>query len=75
MLLLYQTRPGKGAWERMKSYIAQDRIHAQGKAWQIRILLSQWMKEAGGSVPLSEFIHTRTRPSASAAHGRSKAGR
>ncbi|WP_018751482.1 Z-ring formation inhibitor MciZ [Paenibacillus sanguinis] len=58
----------------MKSYIAQDRIHAQGKAWQIRILLSQWMKEAGGAVPLSEFIHTRTRQSTTA-HGGSKAGR
>lgn len=55
----------------MKSYIAQDRVHAQGKAWQIRILLSQWMKEAGGAVPLSEFIRTRQ----AAPCSRSQAGR
>ncbi|GIP48507.1 hypothetical protein D3C76_171420 [compost metagenome] len=42
----------------MKSYFAMDRIRAQGKGWQIRILLSQWMKEAGPDAKISDLIQS-----------------
>ncbi|MDQ0088189.1 hypothetical protein J2T12_001595 [Paenibacillus anaericanus] len=43
----------------MKSYFSNDRLRAQGKAWQIRILLSQWQKEAGPSVKVKELLASR----------------
>ncbi|MCH1639465.1 Z-ring formation inhibitor MciZ [Paenibacillus timonensis] len=42
----------------MKSYFTANRLRAQGKAWQIRILLSQWMKEAGPEAKLSDLIQS-----------------
>ncbi|MGG6309685.1 Z-ring formation inhibitor MciZ [Paenibacillus macerans] len=43
----------------MKSYFAPSCVRAQGKAWQIRILLSQWIKEAGSHAKIAEFIESR----------------
>lgn len=43
----------------MKSYFSNDRLRAQGKAWQIRILLSQWQKEAGATVKVKELLESR----------------
>ncbi len=40
----------------MKSHFSSNRITARGKAWQIRILLSQWTKEAGGGTKVKDFI-------------------
>ncbi|MEF2964428.1 Z-ring formation inhibitor MciZ [Paenibacillus sp. M1] len=42
----------------MKSYFSHDRLRAQGKAWQVRILLSQWKKEAGAETKLKDFIQS-----------------
>nr|WP_178022757.1 Z-ring formation inhibitor MciZ [uncultured Paenibacillus sp.] len=42
----------------MKSYFTADRVRAQGKAWQIRILLSQWMREAGHDAKISDLIQS-----------------
>ncbi|MEG6588346.1 Z-ring formation inhibitor MciZ [Paenibacillus barengoltzii] len=41
----------------MKSYFTEDRVRAQGKAWQIRLLLSQWKKESGRDVKITDLIH------------------
>ncbi|GIP08296.1 MAG: Z-ring formation inhibitor MciZ [Paenibacillus macerans] len=43
----------------MKSCFSPTAVRAQGKAWQIRILLNQWLKEAGPSAKLTELIDTR----------------
>lgn len=42
----------------MKSYFTEDRVRAQGKGWQIRILLSQWMKEAGRDAKISDLLQS-----------------
>ncbi|WP_068785194.1 Z-ring formation inhibitor MciZ [Paenibacillus phocaensis] len=42
----------------MKSYFTADRVRAQGKGWQIRILLSQWMKEAGRDAKISDLLQS-----------------
>ncbi|CAM4273961.1 Z-ring formation inhibitor MciZ [Paenibacillus phoenicis] len=42
----------------MKSYFTEDRVRAQGKAWQIRLLLSQWKKESGRDVKITDLIHS-----------------
>lgn len=42
----------------MKSYITEDRVRAQGKAWQIRLLLSQWKKESGRDVKITDLLHS-----------------
>lgn len=41
----------------MKSYFTVNRMCFQGKAWQIRILLSQWKKEAGASTTVADLLH------------------
>lgn len=51
----------------MKSYFSPKCIRAQGKAWQIRILLNQWLHEAGASAKLTDLIHVRMLPKSSAA--------
>ncbi|MBA9088559.1 hypothetical protein FHR92_005076 [Fontibacillus solani] len=43
----------------MKSYIRMNSIHFQGKAWQIKMLLSQWQKEAGPTAKIIDVIHSR----------------
>lgn len=43
----------------MKSYFSNNCLRAQGKAWQIRILLSQWQKEAGANVKVKELLESR----------------
>lgn len=43
----------------MKSYFTGQRMLAQGKAWQIRILLSQWIKETGKNTAVKDFIEVR----------------
>lgn len=43
----------------MKSYFTPGRVRAQGKAWQIRIMLSQWEKEAGSAAKMADYIHSR----------------
>lgn len=40
----------------MKSHFSSNRMTARGKAWQVRILLSQWKKEAGGFTKVKDFI-------------------
>ncbi|MDU4695162.1 MULTISPECIES: hypothetical protein [Paenibacillus] len=42
----------------MKSYFTADCVRAQGKGWQIRVLLSQWMKEAGRDIKIADLIQT-----------------
>ncbi|MFD1176278.1 Z-ring formation inhibitor MciZ [Paenibacillus puldeungensis] len=51
----------------MKSYFTPSCIRAQGKAWQIRILLSQWLHEAGATAKVTDLIHIRMLPESSAA--------
>ncbi|WP_334071657.1 Z-ring formation inhibitor MciZ [Paenibacillus sp. A14] len=41
----------------MKSYFSVNMMCFQGKAWQIRILLSQWKKEAGASATVADLLH------------------
>lgn len=43
----------------MKSYFSDNRLRAQGKAWQVRILLSQWKKEAGRDATVKDFIQSQ----------------
>ena len=40
----------------MKSHFSSNVMTARGKAWQVRILLSQWKKAAGGSTKVKDFI-------------------
>ncbi|MDR0266588.1 Z-ring formation inhibitor MciZ [Paenibacillus sp.] len=40
----------------MKSYRTESSIHLVGKAWQIRIMLKQWMKEAQPHTPLAVLL-------------------
>ncbi|RCX23176.1 uncharacterized protein DUF3936 [Fontibacillus phaseoli] len=40
----------------MKSYFSSNRVTAQGKGWQVRILLSQWKKKAGCDTKVKDFI-------------------
>ncbi|MFU1794762.1 Z-ring formation inhibitor MciZ [Paenibacillus azoreducens] len=40
----------------MKSYRTEHSFHMVGQAWQIRIMLKQWMKEYGTHAPLTEFL-------------------
>lgn len=43
----------------MKSYVRMNSIHFQGKAWQIRILLSQWQKQVGPNAKVIDVIQSR----------------
>ncbi|WP_410768287.1 Z-ring formation inhibitor MciZ [Fontibacillus sp. BL9] len=43
----------------MKSYFSNNVITAQGKGWQIRILLNQWKKTAGSNAKIKDFIEMR----------------
>lgn len=43
----------------MKSYFSGQHMLIQGKAWQIRILLAQWAKEAGKSATVKDFVKHR----------------
>ncbi|NWL87375.1 MULTISPECIES: Z-ring formation inhibitor MciZ [unclassified Paenibacillus] len=43
----------------MKSYFSKKSVRVQGKAWQVRIMLNQWQKEAGKSAKVRDFIRTR----------------
>ncbi len=40
----------------MKSYRTETSIHMVGQAWQIRIMLKQWMKETEPRAPLSAIL-------------------
>jgi hypothetical protein len=51
------TNFNKGRGEaKMKSYRTESSIHLVGKAWQIRIMLKQWMKEAQPHTPLAVLL-------------------
>lgn len=43
----------------MKSCFSPTAVRAQGKAWQIRVLLAQWLKEAGPEAKLTDLIDSR----------------
>jgi len=43
----------------MKSYISDNSLRAQGKAWQIRILLNQWQQQAGPASKVKDLIALR----------------
>ncbi|GIP58103.1 Z-ring formation inhibitor MciZ [Paenibacillus sp. FSL W8-0186] len=43
----------------MKSYISDNSLRAQGKAWQIRILLNQWQKQSGPACKVMDLIASR----------------
>ncbi|MNU10583.1 hypothetical protein D3C72_2578180 [compost metagenome] len=43
----------------MKSYVRMNSIHFQGKAWQIKILLSQWQKQVDPAAKLRDVIQSR----------------
>jgi len=41
----------------MKSYRTGNSFHMVGKAWQIRIMLKQWMKEIEPHTPLAAILN------------------
>ncbi|MBP1999474.1 hypothetical protein J2Z69_000493 [Paenibacillus shirakamiensis] len=43
----------------MKSYLTLDQCRICGKAWQVRIQLAQWQKEAGPAVAIKDFLAWR----------------
>ncbi|MFD3258748.1 Z-ring formation inhibitor MciZ [Paenibacillus lentus] len=43
----------------MKSYFSDNSLRAQGKAWQIRILLHQWQKQSGPTGMVKDLIEAR----------------
>nr|WP_019639032.1 Z-ring formation inhibitor MciZ [Paenibacillus fonticola] len=43
----------------MKSYFTPQSLHVQGKAWEVRILLSQWKKQSGPNVKVKDLIASR----------------
>ncbi|MCJ8011154.1 Z-ring formation inhibitor MciZ [Paenibacillus sp. KQZ6P-2] len=40
----------------MKSYRTKSSFHMVGQAWQIRIMLKQWMKEIEPHTPLAIIL-------------------
>lgn len=48
----FELKEGK----RMKSYRTKTSFHMTGKAWQIRIMLKQWMQETEPLTPLAEIL-------------------
>ncbi|AZK47088.1 Z-ring formation inhibitor MciZ [Paenibacillus lentus] len=43
----------------MKSYFSDNSLRAQGKAWQIRIMLNQWQQQSEPTRKLKDFIACR----------------
>ncbi|GGG19146.1 Z-ring formation inhibitor MciZ [Paenibacillus aceti] len=43
----------------MKSYFSEKSIRVQGKAWQVRILLNQWQRQADKSAKVTDLIQSR----------------
>ncbi|MGN7357463.1 Z-ring formation inhibitor MciZ [Paenibacillus sp. SAF-054] len=41
----------------MKSYRTKNSFHMVGQAWQIRIMLQQWMKETPPLTPLATLLN------------------
>ncbi|MEC0243402.1 Z-ring formation inhibitor MciZ [Paenibacillus dokdonensis] len=41
----------------MKSYRTGKSFHMVGQAWQIRIMLKQWMKETDPHTPLAAILN------------------
>ncbi|WP_110932398.1 Z-ring formation inhibitor MciZ [Paenibacillus bouchesdurhonensis] len=43
----------------MKSYFSDNSLRAQGKAWQIRIMLNQWQRQSSPTGKVKDFIASR----------------
>lgn len=43
----------------MKTYISSRSLQAQGKAWQVKLILSQWQKEAGPTARVIDLIEVK----------------
>ncbi|GIO30797.1 MULTISPECIES: Z-ring formation inhibitor MciZ [Paenibacillus] len=47
----------------MKSYCTGTSFHMVGRAWQIRIMLKQWMKETDPHASLTAILEKKGSPS------------